>query len=298
MINKVTVVVSVLAVALFGVLVWAMLTSYELWVTRDMLSSTRVQLAAVTTQLEETEGRLASTTSELVSTRSELTGARNELTSARIELTGARGELVTARNQLNSVQQASSNLQSTLSSTQQQLTIAQDTLKGLGITVGASIQCYDKDFISGGGGLVDNPGATDPTWSQLAAFITGDQTEKKAYVENVYDCSLFSRDLHNHAEAAGIRAAEVQFDFRNERIGHALNAFLTTDYGLVYVDCTGLPDRIARLEAGKTYRAVEPYRITRANVRNDYWWDTLDEYYYFRSSMGGEVVASSIRIYW
>ena len=130
------------------------------------------------------------------------------------------------------------------------------------------------------------------------AFLSQDHTEKHTYIIDVYDCSQFSRDVHNNAEAAGIRAAVVHVDFKNERIGHALNAFLTSDYGLVYVDCTEAPDRIARVKAGKEYRSVELYRITGTNIRNDYWWDTLSSYYVLDSSIWSYNVTSSIVIYW
>ncbi len=130
-------------------------------------------------------------------------------------------------------------------------------------------------------------------------FLSQDQTEKHTYIENEYDCSQFSRDVHNNAEAAGIRAAEVQVNFRNELVGHALNAFLTTDYGLVYVSCTEPPDTIARVKTGKEYRSLELYGISKTNIRDDYWWDTRISYYYIPSRWGsGEVVTSSIRIYW
>ena len=127
--------------------------------------------------------------------------------------------------------------------------------------------------------------------------------EKHTYIEHVYDCSQFSRDVHNNAEAVGIRAAVVHVKFRNQWVNHALNAFLTTDYGLVYVDCTARPDTIARVKAEKEYRAVELYRITRTNIRNDYWWDTLSLYYYIPSNLPfltwpSEAVTSSIKIYW
>ena len=83
-----------------------------------------------------------------------------------------------------------------------------------------------------------------------------------------------------------------------ESAGHALNAFLTTDYGLVYICCTEEPDTIARVKAGKEYRAVKPYRITETNVRNDSWWDTLSSYYYISSSARGHAVTSNIELYW
>ncbi len=291
MTKKVAVVVSLLGVAFVGVLVWAILTSGQLTETRDMLSSTRAQLAVTTAELEETKGRLADTTNELTNTKNELTNTKNELTSAKNELTSAKSELASTKNQLNSAQQTLTNTQATLSSTQKQLAVAQDTLRGLGITLYESRDCYDVV-------LIDNPKATNPTWGQLMAFLSQDQTETHTYIRDVYDCSQFSRDVHNNAEAAGIRAAEVHIEFRNESVGHALNAFLTTDYGLVYVDCTQPLDTVARVKTGEELRAVELYRITVTNIRNDYWWDTLSSYWYVSSSTGGEAVTSSIRIYW
>ncbi len=146
--------------------------------------------------------------------------------------------------------------------------------------------------------MIDNPKATNPTWAQLKAFLSQDQTEQHTYIKGVYDCSQFSRDVHDNAEARGIRAAEVQVGFMFESMGHALNAFLTTDYGLVYVDCTGAPDRIARIKTGKEYRAVEIDKVTGTNIRNDYWWDAVSSYYYIPSNTGGYSVTSSIEIYW
>lgn len=82
--------------------------------------------------------------------------------------------------------------------------------------------------------------------------------------------------------------------------------FLTTDYGLVYVDCTDGPDTIARVKTGKVYRSVEINRVTGTNARNDSWWDALETCYYIvsRSSYNlssgrwSEAVTSSIKIYW
>jgi hypothetical protein len=278
-------IISVLAVALAGVLVWAILTMNQLSDTRDTLSSTQAQLLMTTTQLQETRGELSNTKDELTSTKNELTSTENELTSTK-------SDLASTKSKLDAAESTATALQAQVSRTEQQLTVAQETLKGLGITLAASNECSDV-------ALVDNSKATNPTWSQLMNFLSQDQTEKHTYIANVYDCSQFSRDLHNNAETAGIRAAEVQVWFVNEPVGHALNAFLTTDYGLVYIDCTGVPDKTARVKAGKEFRAIEPSAITLANIRNDYWWDTLGSYYYLRSATtGGHVVTSTFKIYW
>jgi hypothetical protein len=90
--------------------------------------------------------------------------------------------------------------------------------------------------------LVDNPDAVDPTYAELVAFIQQDTTDNNNYLEDPligYVCADFAEDVHNNAEAAGIRAASVSVDFEGGGEGHAVNAFDTIDKGLVYIDCTG-----------------------------------------------------------
>ena len=101
------------------------------------------------------------------------------------------------------------------------------------------------------------------------------------------------------AEAAGIRAAEVQVTLVGENVGHALNAFLTTDKGLVYVDDTEAPDKIARIETYQTYRSVTLVGFNTAYLRNDAWWNGLTgNYYYVADSYGGQAVVEHQWIYW
>jgi len=91
--------------------------------------------------------------------------------------------------------------------------------------------------------LIDNPAATNPTYAELLAFIKKDQTDKYSYIfgppKVAYTCGDFAEDVHNNAEAAGIRAAWVGIDIYGNTEGHALNAFETTDMGLVFIDTTG-----------------------------------------------------------
>ena len=87
--------------------------------------------------------------------------------------------------------------------------------------------------------LIGNETATDPTWQQLESFLTADKTDEKEYVTGLFMCGAFAEELYNNAEAAGIRAAWVSLYFEGESVGHALNAFYTTDRGLVYIDCSG-----------------------------------------------------------
>jgi hypothetical protein len=87
--------------------------------------------------------------------------------------------------------------------------------------------------------LINSPSATDPTWQQLVAFINADGTDKKTYDEFSFPCGAFAEEVHNNAEAAGIKAALVAVEFTDSTTDHACNAFQTTDKGLVFVDCTG-----------------------------------------------------------
>jgi len=293
--RKAFVVIPVLALA--AAIVYGIVITGEINPLKTELESVQSVLTSTQAELSATEQTLASTQSELVSTEQTLTATQSELSSTQAELSSTeqtlsltQAELTSTNQELSSAQQALTNCETTLVITQQQLSAAQETLGGLGIILSTSKECSDVV-------LIDNPTATNPTWSQLMGFLSQDQTEKHTYIEDVYDCSQFSRDVHNNAEATGIRAAEIHVEFRNEVEGHALNAFLTSDYGLVYVDCIEA-DTIARVKAGKEYRAVELYRITGMNVRNDYWWDALSSYYYIGSSIWDQWVTLSIDIYW
>jgi len=99
--------------------------------------------------------------------------------------------------------------------------------------------------------LINNPDATNPTYAELVAFLEEDETDQHLYVPHStykgrikilrpYVCADFAEEVHNNAEVAGIRAAWVGIDFEGDDEGHALNAFETSDKGLVFVDCTGL----------------------------------------------------------
>jgi len=90
--------------------------------------------------------------------------------------------------------------------------------------------------------LVNNPAAVDVSWDRLVAFVEMDSTDHNAYVTDKYMCGSFALDLHNDAEAQGIRAAWVAIDFYGEDVGHAATAFMTTDRGLVVIDDTSSYD--------------------------------------------------------
>ena len=116
------------------------------------------------------------------------------------------------------------------------------------------------DYLS----LDNNELATDPSWSQLKAFLEHDDTDEKIYNEDRFNCVDFALLVHDNSEEIGIKAAFVEIDFVDEEVGHALNAFKTTDSGLIFVDCTGLEysrskydkDTVAYVEVGKEYGLI------------------------------------------
>ena len=87
--------------------------------------------------------------------------------------------------------------------------------------------------------LINNQYAVNPSWEQLLAFIALDPTDKMTYIDDIVVCSRFAQEVHNNAEKAGFRAAWVALGLSDYPDGHACNAFMTTNKGLVFVDCTG-----------------------------------------------------------
>lgn len=129
--------------------------------------------------------------------------------------------------------------------------------------------------------LVNNPDATDPTWNELKAFLAKDATDQQTYSFASFVCADFAEMLHNNAEAAGIRAAYVVVELGPSSYysmygGHALNAFQTTDMGLVYIDCTapidnygGSADKIVDVQVG------EPYIPESVFPHGGWYWSSM-----------------------
>lgn len=126
--------------------------------------------------------------------------------------------------------------------------------------------CYGEFIV-----LINNEHARNPSYSELLRFLRADETDRFPYqhtfsvpgfyygppedkidldrLRGIIDgtiepsppriCADFAERLHNEAEMAGIRCAYVSIGLTDPGGGHALNAFETTDRGLIYIDCTG-----------------------------------------------------------
>jgi len=159
---------------------------------------------------------------------------------------------------------------------------------GIGVAVVGSKVYYTQVFdvlnaASGSGEpirLYENPMARDVSWEQVKEFVMNDDTNSHTYIPGSFVCADFAALLHNRAEIAGIKTAYISVDF-TAGPGHALDAFNTTDRGLVYIDCTGPGfqspafgesldsqyiyaeyDKVAYIEVGRNYGLISLDKAT------------------------------------
>ena len=127
---------------------------------------------------------------------------------------------------------------------------------------GAVMVGADDHFIV----LRNNLNSHKPSWAELKAFLEDDPTDRRAYIAGTYTCGDFAETLHNNAEAAGIRTAIVAIELKSPTmagaiLNHSLNAFETTDRGIMYIDDTSsssgyYADKVASLKIGDDYTCV------------------------------------------
>lgn len=199
--------------------------------------------------IAETESELNITESRLKETESELTATYNELNKGlelneelEKELFDTEQELDYVEENLQTQKAKTSELQIELEAIQAEVEAIREELQlyhDTGIRVAQGIVPPYTTSLYGQFNLENNPDASNISWSQLKDFLREDRTDNNPYVENVYMCGEFAEDLHNNAENSEIRAAFVIIQFEDGSITHALNAFVATDRGLVYIDTTG-----------------------------------------------------------
>lgn len=186
--------------------------------------------------------------------QSELSLLRIEMETLETNLEIANNSLAQSEQDLTSAQQELRSAKLTISSLESELELYKDTW--------GSVVSSDVEPPFQGADIVNYDTASNPTWAKLLDFLLKDETDEKDYVTGFYMCGDYARDVHNNAERAGIRAAYVAIEFSNSY--HALNAFKTTDRGLVFIDCTGLEtwqpgpsnrDKIVNVRLGRSYVA-------------------------------------------
>ena len=282
---------------LIGCVTGLILTYSALGATQDQLDETKTALNEMQIEqqdtvrvLDETRNDLTATADSLQETRQTLEEQKNETekytalyeTSAD-ELEETQTRLDEVEDKLDQSEKEKLELQKMMEEVQEKLALYEDTL---GTQVFADVlPPYNTGYLADLA-LTNNITANNPTWKELLDFLSEDRTDKKLYVVDVYMCGSFAQELHNNAEAQGIRAAFVAIHFYNE-VPHAINAFKTTDRGLVYIDATGTikPSPISRLDTQVEVVKDEIYQGTFL----------FPEGYII---LEGDEIVKSIEIYW
>ena len=178
-------------------------------------------------------------------------------------------EITTLQQENNNLQQENSNLQDENNSLREENSNLKEELQGtLPYSKANGIPITLWNNLNG---------THNPTWKELKNFLNSDNTESIRYDYNSFICGDFAERLHNNAERAGIRAAVVIVYFTSGS-PHAVDAFYTTDKGLVYIDDTGEglefvvtdyffgtpvyglakgKDKVAYISVGKEYGLIE-----------------------------------------
>lgn len=134
--------------------------------------------------------------------------------------------------------------------------------------------------------LMQNSTAKDPTFQEMLNFLRADQTDKNDYLLDKFVCADFAEQVQNNAEMAGYNCAYVTVMF-TDGVGHACNAFNTTDRGLVFIDCTN------SLEGRGPYNSDCIVNITEGSVYKPRYLFNNNDWYTL--PMG---TVESYRVYW
>ncbi|MCL2134933.1 MAG: hypothetical protein FWH37_05185 [Candidatus Bathyarchaeota archaeon] len=98
---------------------------------------------------------------------------------------------------------------------------------------------YEKGYTTGYlVGAADGAGSgyniRDPTYAEMMVFIEADQTDKKVYDADTYNCYDYTKDFCDNAAAHGYRTGFVYIYFKES--AHALVCFNTADKGLIFIE--------------------------------------------------------------
>jgi hypothetical protein len=100
--------------------------------------------------------------------------------------------------------------------------------------------------------IVEHKNVSAASFQGLLSFLKNDSVNNtKVCSATDNNCVDFAARLHNNAEACGINCSIVTFWYKDRGgrdCDHAINAFLTTDRGVVYVDGNSMEERFVFLD--------------------------------------------------
>jgi uncharacterized protein YlxW (UPF0749 family) len=265
--------------ALFPFIMILLICGTVFWVSE----SSHSKLEAKEQELVTVQGQLNSTTADLNSTKSRVNDLNNQIAPLNSQIASLNKQLSDTRSQMGTAQSTITGLQNTVNQLQTELKLYHDT----GITVYSGIKPPYRGAQTSIT-LANNSASRNVSWQELQNFVLADRTDSNYYNDFSYVCGDFALDVHNNAEAAGIKASFVVIHFKDGGDSHALDAFVTTDRGLIYIDCTGLErgeagptncDKIVSVKPGTSY-------VETPLVPNTLWeWIPLG-------------IISTVEIYW
>jgi hypothetical protein len=226
-----------------------------------------------------------------VSFSAQLNAANNALTTTNDQLSVTEDSLSTKTAELTSTESRLESTQTQLAETRTQLADKEKELALYKDTYGSVVESGVQPPFQGAD-IVSNEAATNPTWVQLLNFLKQDTTDQNPYVPGVYMCGDYAKDVYNNAERLGIRAAYVAIELQRvwQSDYHSLNAFKTTDRGLVFIDCTGLELG----EAGPSNRDT----IVDVRLGRHYVPQSLFPEYGWSSTWGDMGTVLDVQIFW
>lgn len=150
----------------------------------------------------------------------------------------------------------------------------------------------------------------NPAWEELKRFIETDKTDTLEYIPDEFDCEGFTITLRDHAWRRGFRSGYVALGLGENVSGHTLNAFQTTDKGLVYID-NSEHDTLAYVKSGEVYGTIAfdgvketfidcsmpPEEFWKPIARSHYSGSLFDYAYYENYAEREEFYSQSIAAY-
>ena len=167
--------------------------------------------------------------------QAQLQNTQNDLNNTRMQLQNCAEKYNATQAQISVLTDKVNALNKSLNDIQSRLNLYRSTF---GATVYSGVQPQEACGSGNPINLVSNPQAFNVSWQSVRDFLESDKTTYLQYTSDYVCCDYASR-IYNDAEAHGIRTAFVIVHFSNRSPDHAINAFLTTDNGLVYTDSTG-----------------------------------------------------------
>ncbi len=82
--------------------------------------------------------------------------------------------------------------------------------------------------------------ATDVSYDNLTAFLAANDIEQLVYADPGYKPVEYAALLHDKAESSGINCTVIGSSIADDMPANAIDAFKTTDKGMVYVDTTAM----------------------------------------------------------